>query len=173
MSETNQSGFDPGREHLGEVYAQALLGATEKAAVTEAVVAELGSFVEDILDKLPQIQATLTTPLPRDSLDGEIDTTVATLKLSSRPWERFFWNASYRYDDRDNDTPRDRYVYVGGDTQIQATSASSDRIRFNDPYSYKDQQIKLEGGYRIFADNLRRYVAGEPLVNVVDKVNGY
>lgn len=30
-----------------------------------------------------------------------------------------------------------------------------------------------ERGYRIFADNLTRYVAGEPLVNVVDKVNGY
>jgi phosphoglycerate dehydrogenase-like enzyme len=28
-------------------------------------------------------------------------------------------------------------------------------------------------GYRIFADNLRRYVAGEPLVNVVDKQLGY
>jgi phosphoglycerate dehydrogenase-like enzyme len=28
-------------------------------------------------------------------------------------------------------------------------------------------------GYRIFADNLRRYVAGKPLVNVVDKQLGY
>src|SRR5690348_10451888 len=59
MSDSNQTGFDPGREHLGEVYAQALLGATEKAGVTEAVIAELGSFVEDVLNKLPQIQATL------------------------------------------------------------------------------------------------------------------
>jgi phosphoglycerate dehydrogenase-like enzyme len=30
-----------------------------------------------------------------------------------------------------------------------------------------------ERGYRIFADNLKRYVAGEPLVNIVDKINGY
>lgn len=30
-----------------------------------------------------------------------------------------------------------------------------------------------ERGYRIFADNLTRYVAGEPLINIVDKVNGY
>jgi phosphoglycerate dehydrogenase-like enzyme len=28
-------------------------------------------------------------------------------------------------------------------------------------------------GYRIFADNLRRYVAGEPLINIVDKQLGY
>jgi Phosphoglycerate dehydrogenase and related dehydrogenases len=30
-----------------------------------------------------------------------------------------------------------------------------------------------ERGYRIFADNLARYVAGEPLVNLVDKIAGY
>jgi hypothetical protein len=99
---------------------------------------------------IPELQASVTQPLPRDSLDGEIDTTVATVKLSSRAWDRFFWNASYRYDDRDNDTPRDKYVYIGGDSQTQATSASSDRNRFNDPYSYNDEQFKLEGGYRIF-----------------------
>jgi phosphoglycerate dehydrogenase-like enzyme len=34
------------------------------------------------------------------------------------------------------------------------------------------QQTKTRG-YRIFADNLRRYVAGEPLVNIVDKELGY
>lgn len=28
-------------------------------------------------------------------------------------------------------------------------------------------------GYRIFADNLRRYVNGQPLVNIVDKQHGY
>ena len=30
-----------------------------------------------------------------------------------------------------------------------------------------------ERGYRIFAENLRRYVAGEELLNVVDKMAGY
>lgn len=34
------------------------------------------------------------------------------------------------------------------------------------------QQTKTRG-YRIFADNLKRYVAGEPLVNIVDKELGY
>ncbi len=52
-------GFDPGREHLGEVYAKALLGATEKAGNSDAVVAELESFVTDVLDKLPQMSTTL------------------------------------------------------------------------------------------------------------------
>lgn len=53
------AGFDPGREHLAEVYAKALLGATEKSGTSESVLAELDSFVADVLDKLPQFQATL------------------------------------------------------------------------------------------------------------------
>jgi F-type H+-transporting ATPase subunit delta len=51
--------FDPGQEHLGEVYAKALLGATEKTSTSDAVVAELTSLVEDVLDKLPQLRETL------------------------------------------------------------------------------------------------------------------
>jgi len=97
---------------------------------------------------IPALAAAVTTPLPRRSLDGRIDTTVATVKLSSRAWEPFHWNASYRYDDRDNRTPRDRYVYIGGDSQVQATAAASDRIRYNEPYSYTDTQYKVEAGYR-------------------------
>ncbi len=54
-----EAAFDPGREHLAEVYAKALLGATEKAGNSEAVLQELESFVVDVLDKLPQLQATL------------------------------------------------------------------------------------------------------------------
>jgi F-type H+-transporting ATPase subunit delta len=54
-----EGSFDPGREHLGEVYAKALLGATEKAGVSEAVLAELESFIKDVLDKLPQLAQTL------------------------------------------------------------------------------------------------------------------
>lgn len=54
-----EAGFDPGREHLAEVYAKALLGATEKSGNSEAVLAELESFIVDVLDKLPQLQATL------------------------------------------------------------------------------------------------------------------
>lgn len=54
-----EHGYDPGREHLGEVYAKALLGATEKSGTSDAVVAELESFVVDVLNKLPQFKATL------------------------------------------------------------------------------------------------------------------
>lgn len=96
----------------------------------------------------PTLAASITQPLPRSSLDGRIDTTLLNLRLASRPSALFYWNAGYRYDDRDNKTPRDEYVYIGGDSQTQNTAATSDRRRFNEPYSYKEQQLKLDVGYR-------------------------
>lgn len=54
--------FDSGRQHLGAVYAKALLGATEKLGQTESVLAELESLVADVLDKLPQFDAALCSP---------------------------------------------------------------------------------------------------------------
>jgi len=63
-------------------------------------------------------------------------------------------SAGYRYDDRDNKTPRDEYVYIGGDSQTQDTIATSSRRRFNEPYSYQEHQLKLDAGYQL----LRRTV---------------
>lgn len=57
--EIGNAGFDPARERLGEVYAQALLGVTEKAGNSDAVIAEFESLLVDVLDKLPQLRATL------------------------------------------------------------------------------------------------------------------
>jgi F-type H+-transporting ATPase subunit delta len=53
---------DAGRQHLGSVYAKALLGAAEKAGQAETVVAELESLVSDVLDKLPQLDEALQSP---------------------------------------------------------------------------------------------------------------
>ena len=48
-----------GRQHLGTVYAKALLGAAEKAGQADQVVEELESLVSDVLDKLPQLEEAL------------------------------------------------------------------------------------------------------------------
>ena len=54
--------FDSGQEHVGGVYAKALLGAAAKAGQAAAVVEELDSFVDDVLDRLPVLDATLASP---------------------------------------------------------------------------------------------------------------
>jgi MtrB/PioB family decaheme-associated outer membrane protein len=99
---------------------------------------------------IPALAASITQPLPRDSLDGRIDTTLVDLRLSSRPTTNLSWTASYRYDDRDNETPRDEYVYIGGDSQFQNTSPTSSFRRFNEPYGYREEQLKLDASYRMF-----------------------
>src|SRR6188474_213407 len=54
--------IDAGRQHLGSVYAKALLGAAEAAGQADQVVEELESLVTDVLDKLPQLDEAMKTP---------------------------------------------------------------------------------------------------------------
>jgi MtrB/PioB family decaheme-associated outer membrane protein len=91
---------------------------------------------------------TVTTPLPRQSLDGEIDTILLNLSASARPMPKMDLHASYRYYDLDNSTPEDVYIRIAGDAQNQDTFASSS-ARINDAYSYSQQKISLKGGYRL------------------------
>jgi F-type H+-transporting ATPase subunit delta len=61
-SRTNHDIADAGRQHLGMVYAKALLGAAEKVGQADAVVEELEALIEDVLNKLPQLDEVLKTP---------------------------------------------------------------------------------------------------------------
>jgi F-type H+-transporting ATPase subunit delta len=53
--------IDAGMQRVGAVYAKALLGASEKAGQTDAVLEELGSLVA-VLDELPDFDEVLRTP---------------------------------------------------------------------------------------------------------------
>lgn len=54
--------IDPAQKHLGTVYAKALLGAAENAGNAEQVLSELDSLIHDVIGKLPQFEAALTSP---------------------------------------------------------------------------------------------------------------
>jgi F-type H+-transporting ATPase subunit delta len=58
----SEGGFDQGREHLGHEYGKALLGAADKAGVVDRVLEELESLVDDVLNKLPLFDATMSSP---------------------------------------------------------------------------------------------------------------
>ena len=62
MAKSKHDAIDSGRQHLGSVYAKALLGAADKAGQAEQVLAELESLVTDVLDKLPQLDEAFASP---------------------------------------------------------------------------------------------------------------
>ncbi len=59
---SNRSSSDMGKQHLGEVYAKALLGATEKSGNAHEVLRQLGEFVDRVVDRLPTLQTLFTSP---------------------------------------------------------------------------------------------------------------
>jgi F-type H+-transporting ATPase subunit delta len=93
-SRTNHDIADAGRQHLGMVYAKALLGAAEKIGQADVVVEELEALVSDVLNKLPQLDEVLKTPklTPEERLPildkafaGRLSPTLLTfLKVVSR-----------------------------------------------------------------------------------------
>jgi MtrB/PioB family decaheme-associated outer membrane protein len=84
--------------------------------------------------------------LPRADLDGRTDTLLADVRLSARPLPRLRVSASYRYDDRDNQTPWDLYAPVRGDSLDQVAPEAG---RLNLPYSYAEQRFGVDARYRL------------------------
>jgi F-type H+-transporting ATPase subunit delta len=53
--------YDTGAWRTAVVYAEALVAAAEKAGATEAMMQEFDSLIDDVLEKLPKLEAVLTS----------------------------------------------------------------------------------------------------------------
>jgi MtrB/PioB family decaheme-associated outer membrane protein len=84
--------------------------------------------------------------LPRDRLDGRIDTMLVDLRLTTRPLPRLNLTATYRYDDRDNRTARDVWQPVPGDSLDQLPFSAG---RINMPYSFTEHRFNFDARYRL------------------------
>jgi F-type H+-transporting ATPase subunit delta len=60
--ETRRFSADIARQHLGEIYAHALIRAADGNGTTEAVLRQLGEFVRGVFDKVPGLPAVLGSP---------------------------------------------------------------------------------------------------------------
>ncbi len=96
----------------------------------------------------PDLAQSIVDPLPRASLDGRIDTRLLVFRLAARPAAAWNWTLDYRFDERDNRTPRDAYVGIGGDSQQQDAADASARRRINLPVGYREQRLGVASGYR-------------------------
>ncbi|MCL4202409.1 MAG: ATP synthase F1 subunit delta [Pirellulaceae bacterium] len=54
--------LDSAQQHLGKVYAKALLGAAERAGLVEQVLDEFQAFQADLLDAVPGLDGLLASP---------------------------------------------------------------------------------------------------------------
>lgn len=83
------------------------------------------------------------TPLPRSSFDGKVDLTQYSLRVTSAEWSRLRLTGDFRYNERDNKSPRDVYDYVLADNIVGGTTVE------NLPYGFKDTDFDLAADYRI------------------------
>jgi MtrB/PioB family decaheme-associated outer membrane protein len=86
--------------------------------------------------------------LPRDTLEGKIDTANYALTLTTRPINKLRVSAGYRYDERDNKTPVTNWTRVIVDSFPPSDSES------NVPYSYDRMHTTVSAEYA-FSRNLR------------------
>ncbi len=89
----------------------------------------------------------LSTPggLPRSSLDGEVYVYSARAAVSSRPFKPLRLNARYRYDERDNRTPKAAYLY---DVMDSGKTPQPAVAVVNEPLSYRKHKADIDANYR-------------------------
>jgi MtrB/PioB family decaheme-associated outer membrane protein len=80
--------------------------------------------------------------LPRNSLDGEVDTTNVNLKLASTLTPDLRMNLAYIYNDHDDKTPQAAYTWITTDSLVNAVT------RTNLPYSFTQTKLKFDADYR-------------------------
>lgn len=103
---------------------------------------------EDFLPYTVNPALAVGTPLPRNSLDGAIDIWRLQLGYHHYLTPKLSLRINADHENRDNDTPRDLYLTVGGDSQDQPDSSSS-RARYNLPYSRRETTAEVGVRYRL------------------------
>ena len=111
----------------------------------------------------PPFASQLPLGVPRSSLDGLVITKAFNAKLTTRPVKGLNLAAGYKFDDRDNRTPVDRYVFYDVNVPPAATPsvfnaalglpagtlANNSNIYNNRPQSKRLNQINLDGDYAV------------------------
>jgi len=106
-----------------------------------------GRMTQDDNYNAPTLNSTLAVPaLPRNSLDGKVDTTNANAKIVSAMTDKLRLNAAYTYNDHDNKTPQSTYPWVTTDTFVNPPVKPA---RTNLPYSFTQNTLKLSADYRV------------------------
>jgi F-type H+-transporting ATPase subunit delta len=145
---------DVGVEHIGTVYAEALLDAAEKAGRTEALLEEFDSLLADVLDPFPKLETVLASALiSHEEKSGILDRTLGTqaspmllnfLKVVSRHGRLDCLRAIHRQ-------AHELYDQMRGRVRVRVSTATP---------------LATELARRV-GDNLRRLLGVEPILEQV------
>ena len=146
-----QIGADVGVEHIADVYAKALLGATEKAGQTRTVLDEFDTLIAEVLDRFDRFEAVLVSGLiGHDEKAGVLDRVLGKrvsplllnfLKVVSRHGRLDCLRAIHRRTHRMVDTLRGR-------VQVELTTATAVGAKLTETITEK----------------LRAVLGGEPML---------
>lgn len=93
----------------------------------------------------PTVNPNLPNPgLPRTSFDGEVNTRIANLRVTSNLTRDLRARIQVRYDERDNDSSRDAFTQVIADTFVTGEVV-------NEPFSYERTSAEATLDYRLFS----------------------
>jgi MtrB/PioB family decaheme-associated outer membrane protein len=84
--------------------------------------------------------------LPVANIDGKVDTSNYSVTLTSRPIPKGRIYLSYRFDERDNQTPQSTWTRVIVDTFVSADP------EMNTPYSFERTRMSASADYELFDD---------------------
>ncbi|MGI9248751.1 MAG: MtrB/PioB family decaheme-associated outer membrane protein [Woeseiaceae bacterium] len=139
----------PGAQQLrmamapGNEYQQVSLSGAYRAAMWDTVVAfslASGNGEQDEAFLPYTINTDIdASPLPQDSLDGDVDTSNYALTITSRPIPKGRIKFAYRFDERDNKTQRSNWNRVV--TDLFQTSETEQ----NTPYSFERTSVSVSG----------------------------
>ncbi len=117
-------------------------GAQVSPTVQASAELAIGRMTQDAAYLEPTLNTALAVTRPAPSLDGQVATRSASLRLSAAPTHRFRLQASATHDKRDNQTTSLEYVSVTTDLGVLGPP------RNNQPYSFTQDRIKLSADYR-------------------------
>lgn len=84
--------------------------------------------------------------LPRQNLDGDVQTSTFDAGVHYRPLRKLTVEANYHYEERENNSPRNGYLYTRGDAWAPVDSKFT---VYNSTHDKSIDHFELEGTYRL------------------------
>ena len=88
----------------------------------------------------------VNTPLPRSDLKGKVETATLDTRVHFKPQRKLSMEAIYHFEERNNTSPRDGYLYVRGDAWAPIDPKFS---VYNSPYDRTVNRLTIDGNYRL------------------------